>query len=68
MIAVRMKGDLDEIILPAPFQVFVANLNTATANGMAYLIMEDTNDKAVALNMNNILTVRERDDELDMIG
>ena len=69
MIAIRMKGDIDEILVPVHFQMFVSELNTAGATGKTYVILGDSDDKQIALNTQNILTVRERDDELaGMIG
>lgn len=69
-IAIRMKGDIDEIRVPATFQQFVAELNVAGATGKQYVIMADMDGHALALNTQNMLTVREigADEELSMIG
>lgn len=58
-IAIRMRGDISEIVVPATFQQFVAELNVAGATGKQYVIMTDTDEHSIALNTQNILTVRE---------
>jgi hypothetical protein len=47
----------------------VENLNVAQAAGKAYIMMQDFNEKPMALNSKNILIVRESDDgPVGMIG
>jgi hypothetical protein len=69
-IAIRMKGDINEILVPATFQQFVAELNVAGATGKQYVIMNDTDENPIALNTQNILTVRGvgADEEAASIG
>ena len=69
-VAIRMKGDIDEFRVPAPFQQFVAELNFAGATGKQYVIMPDERGNAIAVNTQNILTAREidLDEEKDLIG
>jgi hypothetical protein len=63
-----MRGDIDEIMIPVHFSMFVQELNIAGATGKQYVILHDSDDKQVALNTQNILSVRERDDEATMLG
>lgn len=61
-LAIKMRGEIDEILIPASFDVFVANLNVAGASGKQFVILSDVDDHPVAFNMPNVLTVREIDD------
>lgn len=68
-LAIRMRGDITEIMVPATFQQFVSELSLAGATGKQYVIMLDTDEHSIALNTQNILTVREVGiDEESMIG
>lgn len=70
-VAIRMKGDIDEMRVPATFQVFVAELNVAGATGKQYVIMSDMNGNSLAVNTQNILTAREigvEEEAEDLIG
>jgi hypothetical protein len=69
MLHIKMVGEIDEVRIPGNFQLFVENLNVAQAAGKAYIMMQDYNEKPMALNSKNILIVRETDDDpVGMIG
>lgn len=63
-LAIKMRGELNEIHVPMSFGEFVADLNVAGATGKQYVIMRTSEDRAVALNTHNILTVLELDDDV----
>lgn len=67
---IEMRGKLDPINVPGGFQHFVDQLNLSAAKGMQYVILEDHDGRHMALNQQNILTVREFDDDglAGMIG
>ena len=66
---IRMRGDLDSERVPGTFDQFVNGLNLAAAKGMQYIILEDENGNPMALNQQNILTVKQRDDDdIGMVG
>lgn len=69
MLHIRMKGDIDKLRIPGDFDHFVVQTNLAMAKGMQYLLLENADGNAMAINQNNILTVEdvEEDDE-GMIG
>lgn len=66
---IEMRGKLDVINIPGNFQHFVDQVNLSAAKGMQYIIVEDHDGKHIALNQQNILFVKEIDDDiLGMVG
>jgi hypothetical protein len=57
-IFVEMKGKLDPVILGGSMERFVHDLNMQRAQGKQFLLLQAPDDTPVAINAEEVLTVR----------
>jgi hypothetical protein len=63
VISIKMQGDFDRILIDASEREFLAEANGAAMQGQAFILMRNTQGRMQGVNVRNILTFEEVDED-----
>lgn len=63
-VILRLQSDITDTVIPGDFEAVLTQLNQAAAMGMSFVLVQDNDGEPIALNIDNINSIRPGNDAL----